>query len=175
MVALRIDRRLRGRVDPSDILQEAYLDATKRIASYADESPPMPFFLWLRFLTSQRLLEAHRHHLGAKMRAAGREVCVHGRSMPGAASECLAAQVLGRLTSPDAAAIRGELKRQLRAALDEMDDIDREVLSLRHFEELDNNETALVLGISKTAASNRYVRALGRLRDILQELGLGGE
>ncbi|HEV8608061.1 MAG TPA: sigma-70 family RNA polymerase sigma factor [Tepidisphaeraceae bacterium] len=174
MVGLRLDRRLRGRVDPSDILQEAYLDASKRIGAYV-RAAPMPFFLWLRFLTAQRLLDAHRHHLGAKMRAANQEVSVYRAPMPGAASESLAAQVLGQLTAPDAAAIRGELQRQLQEALEEMDALDREVLTLRHFEELNNKETALVLGISKTAASNRYIRALGRLREILEAMGLGGD
>lgn len=171
MVRLRMDRRLRGRVDPSDVLQEAFIDASKRIATYV-RTAPMPLFLWFRFLTAQRLTDVHRQHLGAKMRAAGGEVSLHRSAMPGAASESLAAQIVGAFTSPDAAAVRAERQIQLQRALEEMDALDREVLTLRHFEELSNNETAQVLGISKTAASNRYVRALARLKEILEDVGL---
>ena len=172
LVRLRMDRRLQGRVDPSDVLQEAYLEASQRIADFHHKRP-MPFFLWLRFLTAQRLLNAHRHHLGAKMRAAGGEVSIYRAAMPEATSVSLAAQLLGRLTSPDQAAMRAELQLQLQRALNGMDPIDREVLTLRHFEELNNNEVAAVLGIGKTAASNRYVRALKRLRAALEAIGLG--
>ena len=171
MVRLRMDRRLQGRVDPSDVLQEAFLEAAQRIADFHHKRP-MPFFLWLRFLTAQRLLNLHRHHLGAKMRDAAGEVSIYRGAMPEATSVSLAAQLVGALTSPDHAAMRAELQLQLQEALNEMDPIDREVLTLRHFEELNNNETAQVLGISKTAASNRYVRALKRLREALESIGL---
>jgi RNA polymerase sigma-70 factor (ECF subfamily) len=171
MVRLRMDRRLQGRVDPSDVLQEAFLEASQRIADFAQKKP-MPFFLWLRFLTAQRLLIVHRRHLGAKMRDAGGEVSIYRGAMPEATSVSLAAQLLGRLTSPDGAAMRAELQLQLQQALNGMDPIDREVLTLRHFEELNNNEVAEVLGVSKTAASNRYVRALRRLREALEAMGL---
>jgi RNA polymerase sigma-70 factor (ECF subfamily) len=174
MVRLRMDRRLQGRVDPSDVLQEAFFEASQRIGDYF-EKQPMPFFLWLRFLTAQRLLNVHRRHLGAKMRAANEEVSIYRGAIPEATSVSLAAQLLGRLTSPDHAAMRAELQLQLQEALNRMDPIDREVLTLRHFEELNNNEVAQVLGISKTAASNRYVRALGRLREALEGMGLAME
>ena len=127
----------------------------------------MPFFVWLRFITGQRMLIVHRRHLGAKMRDAGEEVSLYRKAMPEATTMSLAAQLLGQLTSPTQAAVRAELQLQLQQALNGMDATDREVLILRHFEELNNNETAEVLGISKTAASNRYVRALRRLREIL--------
>jgi RNA polymerase sigma-70 factor (ECF subfamily) len=174
MVRLRMDRRLQGRVDPSDVLQEAFFEASQRIGDY-HQKQPMPFFLWLRFLTAQRLLNVHRRHLGAKMRAANEEVSIYRGAIPEATSVSLAAQLLGRLTSPDNAAMRAELQLQLQEALNRMDPIDREVLTLRHFEELNNNEVAQVLGISKTAASNRYVRALGRLREALEGMGLAME
>jgi RNA polymerase sigma-70 factor (ECF subfamily) len=127
----------------------------------------MPFFLWLRFLTSQKLLELHRHHLGAQARDAGREVSLHRGSLPGTSSAALAAQLLGHLTQPSQAAIRAEMKIRLQDALNSMDPLDREVLALRHFEHLSNAETAQTLGIGESAASKRYVRALRRLKEIL--------
>ena len=169
MVRLRLDRRLQGRVDASDVLQEAFIEASRRLPDFSlqNVSERMPFFLWLRFITGQRLLIVHRRHLGTKMRDAKEEVSIYRRAMPEATTVSLAAQVLGRLTSPTRAAARAELQLQLQQALTGMDATDREVLILRHFEELNNNDTAAVLGISKTAASNRYVRALKRLRHIL--------
>jgi RNA polymerase sigma-70 factor (ECF subfamily) len=166
MVKLRLDRRLQGRVDASDVLQETYLDVAKRAADYA-ANPTMPFFLWLRFLAGQRLLVIHRRHLGAKMRDAGQEVSLYRGALPQASSVSLAAQLLGRLTSPSLAAARAEMQLKLQEALNGMDTIDREVLTLRHFEELSNGETAAVLGLEKAAASNRYIRALKRLKDVL--------
>ncbi|MFO0841793.1 MAG: sigma-70 family RNA polymerase sigma factor [Gemmataceae bacterium] len=166
MVQLRLDRRLQGRVDASDVLQEAYLDVAQRAAEYAAK-PGMSFFLWLRFLTGQRLMMTHRKHLGAKMRDVGQEVSLYHGALPQASSASLAAHLLGRLTSPSQAAIRTELQLKLQEALNAMEPLDREVLTLRHFEELSNNEVAEVLGISKAAASNRYMRALKRLKDVL--------
>ena len=172
MVRLRLDRRLQGRVDASDVLQEAFIEAAQRLPEYARAAPAqrMPLFLWLRFLTGQRMLIVHRRHLGARMRSAKEEVSLYRRAMPEATTVSLAAQLLGRLTSPTQAAARAELQLHLQQALNSMDPMDREVLTLRHFEELNNNETAAALGISKTAASNRYVRALRRLRHILAGL-----
>jgi RNA polymerase sigma-70 factor (ECF subfamily) len=175
MVLLRLDRRLQGRIDASDVLQEAYLDLARRASEIADK-PAMPFFLWLRLLTGQRLLAIHRRHFGTRMRDVGQEVALHHGAMPQATSASLAAQLLGRLTSPSLAAVRAEMQLRLQEALNSMDPIDREVLVLRHFEELSNGETAEVLGLQKTAASNRYVRALKRLRSILQSMpGFGDE
>jgi RNA polymerase sigma-70 factor (ECF subfamily) len=169
MVHLRMDRRLQGRIDASDVLQEAFLDAAKRSAEYA-ANPSMPPYLWLRFLTGQRLMALHRQHLGAKMRDVGQEVSLYRGALPQASSVSLAAQLLGRLTSPTQAAIRAEMQIRLQEALNSMDALDREVLTLRHFEELSNNETAQLLGIQKSAASNRYVRALKRLKEILSTM-----
>src|SRR5262245_11467760 len=137
MVRLRLDPRLQGRVDASDVLQEAFLEAAQRLADYLRE-PRMPFFLWLRFLTGQKLLALRRRHLGAEARDAGREISLHRGAMPGASSACLAAQLLGKVTAPLQAAIRAEMKVRLQEALNGMDPLDREVLALRHFEQLDN-------------------------------------
>jgi RNA polymerase sigma-70 factor (ECF subfamily) len=166
MVRLRLDRRLSGRLDPSDVLQEAFVEASKRLTPKPRERA-MPAFLWLRLVTGQALIDLHRRHLGAKMRDAGLEVSLHRGSIPQASSLSLAELLLGRLTSPTLAAQRAEMQHRLQEALNRMDPIDREVLVLRHFEELSNVETAQVLGLEPTAASNRYIRALRRLKEIL--------
>jgi RNA polymerase sigma-70 factor (ECF subfamily) len=166
MVRLRLDRRLQGRVDASDILQEAYLDISQRAAEYAAR-PEMPFFLWLRMMTGQKLLEVHRRHLQTQMRDAAQEVSIYQGALPEANSVSLAAQLMGRFTSVSQAAIRAEMQIRLQEVLNGMDPIDREILALRHFEELNNGEIATVLGLSKSAASNRYIRALKRLKDEL--------
>jgi RNA polymerase sigma-70 factor (ECF subfamily) len=169
MVRLRLNRRLQGRVDPSDVLQEAYLEVSKHFAEFV-KSPPMPFFLWLRYITGQKLIALHRRHLGAHMRDAEMEVSLYRGALPQASSVSLAAQLLGRITSASHAAIRAETQVRVQEALNSMEPIDREVLALRHFEMLSNAEVAQVLDISKTAASNRYVRALTRLREILSAI-----
>lgn len=169
-VCLRLDRRLQGRVDPSDVLQEAYLDLTRQFPSYAERREAMPFFLWLRLLTGQRLMRMHRQHLGAAMRDACLEVSLHRGAMPQATSESLAARLLGRFTTASQAAVRAERRLQLQQALNGMDPIDREIIALRHFEELSNSEVAHVLGLSKAAASNRYVRAMTRLQALVERI-----
>jgi RNA polymerase sigma-70 factor, ECF subfamily len=172
MVQLRLDSRLAGRVSASDVLQEAYIDALKRVDHYCDK-PDQPFFGWLRLVVGQRLADVHREHLAQK-RNASRDVAIHGGA-PGAESACIAAMLLGNLTSPSHAAAKNEALVKLEAALEQMDPIDREVLALRHFEELSNAETAAILGIEPPAASKRYVRALARLKQILETLPGFGE
>lgn len=166
MVALRLDRRLQGRVDPSDVIQEAQIEASNRLQEYL-KHPTMPFFLWLRLITGQRILMIHRQHLDAKRRTVKREKSIDRGPLPQATSAALAAQLLGRLTQPSQAAIREEIKNRLHEALEQMDSIDREVLTLRHFEQLTTSETALELGISEEATKKRHLRALKRLKHIL--------
>jgi RNA polymerase sigma-70 factor, ECF subfamily len=166
MVRLRMDVRLQGRIDPSDVLQETFLEAAQRLAEYV-RNPTMPFFLWLRFLTGQRLLMLRRRHLGTEARDASREISLQQGAMPEASSACLAARLLGKITAPLQAAIRAEMKRRLQDALNSMDPLDREVLALRHFEQMDNSETAEALGITPSGASSRYLRALKRLKEVL--------
>jgi RNA polymerase sigma-70 factor (ECF subfamily) len=166
MVALRMDRRLQGRIDPSDVIQEAYLEASVRLDEYLRD-PPMPFFLWLRFLAGQKLVTLHRHHLGVQMRAVGQEVALCRGPLPEASSAALAAHLLGHDTRASEAAIRAELKIRVQDGLNSMDPLDREVLALRHFEQLSRAEIAQVLGISENAAGKRYIRALERLKQIL--------
>jgi RNA polymerase sigma-70 factor (ECF subfamily) len=170
MVRLRLDRRLQGRVDPSDVLQEVYLDLASRLPDYARERP-MPTYLWLRLVTGQRLAQVHRQHLGAAMRNAGREVSLYRGALPQASSASLAALLLGRFTTTASqAAVRAERQLQLQEILNGMEAMDREILALRHFEGLSNGESAEVLGLSKTAANNCYIRALRRLRDLLERV-----
>ena len=169
MVRLRLDRRLQGRVDPSDVLQEAYIDMAERLPEYVRDRA-FNTYLWLRLVTGQRLMQIHRRHLGTAMRDAGREVSLYRGALPQASSISLAAQLLGRFTTASRAAIRAERQLQLQAVLNGMDPMDREILALRHFEELSNGEAAEVLGLSKTAANNRYIRALNRLRDLLESI-----
>lgn len=169
MVRLRLDRRLQGRLDASDVLQEAFLDVQKKAPDFAAK-PDMPAYLWLRLITAERLLILHRHHLGAQMRDAAQEVSLHRGGLPAASTHSLANLLLGRLTSPTQAAIRAERQMRLQEALNGMDALDREILALRHFEELSNSEAATVLELTKTAASNRYIRALKRLKEILSAL-----
>ncbi|HQX51526.1 MAG TPA: sigma-70 family RNA polymerase sigma factor [Planctomycetaceae bacterium] len=168
MVRLRMDRRLRSRVDPSDVLQDTWLDCERRFAEYS-ANPAMPFFHWLRFLTAQRLVDLHRKHLGAAMRDAGQEVLLYAGALPTASSVSLAEQLIGRLTSASHVAYRAEIQIRIQEALNSMEAVDREILALRHFEMLTNEETAHTLGLRKNAASNRYIRALKRLRQILEQ------
>ena len=168
LVRLRLDRRVAGRLDPSDVLQEAYLDVARRFPEYA-AAAAVPFYVWLRELTGQRLIDLHRRHLGAKMRNAGLEVSLGRGALPRASSASLAEMLMGRLTSASRAAVRAETRLRVQEALNSMDPLDREVLVLRHFEVLSNEETARVLGIKPSAASNRHVRALRRLEEILSQ------
>ena len=175
IVEFRLDCRLRGRIDASDVVQDVYIDAAQRVRHYLAK-PAMPFFVWLRLLAKQRLIDIHRHHVECEKRDAGREVSLGSPGNSDRSSMCMAACLAGREPSPSAAAGNAELAARLEAALDRMDPVDREVLALRHFEELGNNEVAAILGLKKAAASNRYVRAMQRLREILEgmpELGQG--
>ena len=130
----------------------------------------MPFFLWLRFITAQKLVALHRHHLGTKARDPRREVSLHHGAWPEATSGALAAQLFGHFTTPTQAAARAELRIRFQEALNSMDVADREILALRHFEQLSNAEAARELGIQQAAASKRYTRALRRLKEIVTAL-----
>jgi RNA polymerase sigma-70 factor (ECF subfamily) len=167
MVAFRLDPRLRGRVDASDVMQEINLAASQHLDDYVAESA-VPLFMWLRGIATNKLLEIHRHHLGTPMRDARREIAFYAGTFPGATSAAIAAQLLGHATRPSEAAMRAEAKLRLEETLNGMDPVDREVLALRHFEQLTNSEAARVLGIKEGAAGKRYLRALERLRDILR-------
>jgi RNA polymerase sigma-70 factor (ECF subfamily) len=174
MVEMRLDARLQSRLDASDVVQEAYLDVTARLEEYLRD-PKLPLFLWLRLVVGERLVRLHRHHLGTQMRDASREVSLFRGALPAASSAALAAQLLGRHTSPTQAVVRAERILRVQEALNALDALDREVLSLRHFEELTAAETAQVLGIEEAAAAKRYFRALKRLKDLLAAMPGGQE
>ena len=146
---------LAGRVDDSDVLQEAFLDVSRHLDDYLKQAPG-PFFLWLRHMTGLKLAEIHRRHLGTQLRNADREVTLHRGGMPMADSVSLAAQLLGTLTTPSQAAIKAETRLLVQEALNSMDPIDREVLALKHFEQLSMSEIAVVLGLSKAGTGSRY-------------------
>jgi RNA polymerase sigma-70 factor (ECF subfamily) len=168
LLQFRMDPRLRGREDASDVLQEVYIDAHQRLHHYL-KKPELSFYVWLRQLTTQRLIDIHRRHLKAEMRDVKQEVSIC-RIAPGASSASMASLLVARLASPSQLVMRAEMIALVEMTLDQMDPIDREVLALRHFEELRNHEVAEVLGLKEAAASNRYVRALMRLRDALEQV-----
>jgi RNA polymerase sigma-70 factor (ECF subfamily) len=168
MLEFRMDRRLRGRADASDILQDVYIDAHQRMRHYL-RRPELSFYVWLRQLTTQRLIDVHRRHLKAEMRDVKQEVTINHHHSA-ATSASMAIQLLAQLASPSQLAMQAELTAQIERALDGMDEIDREIIALRHFEELRNSEVAEVLGLKPAAASNRYMRALARLRGVLENL-----
>jgi len=171
MVAVRLDPRLRGRIEPGDVVQEAYVEVVERLPEYLVE-PVMSFFVWVRFLSGQKLLQLHRRHLGAAGRDVRREVELPRRhGGPSASSVAIASAILDRGGTPSHAAMRNEQEEALRHTLDEMPEQDREVLALRHFEHLSNAEIAEIFEVSEPAASQRYFRALARLKRGLEALG----
>lgn len=167
MLEFRMDRRLRGREDASDIIQEVYIDAHQRLHHYL-ETRELSFFIWLRQLATQRLIDIHRRHLKAEKRDVKQEIPLEGTRGAGT-SASIASFLIAQFASPSQLAMRAELVAQVEKSLESMDAIDREVLALRHFEELRNSEVAEVLGLKEAAASNRYVRALTRLREALEQ------
>jgi RNA polymerase sigma-70 factor (ECF subfamily) len=165
MVALRLDRRLAARVDPSDVVQDVLLDAAQGLDDYLRERP-VPFYPWLRQLAWDRLIDLHRRHLHSQKRSVKREQPLAAHLSDESAMQ-LADRVLAGQSSPSDRAIRRELRQRLRAALDQLAEADREVLVLRHLEQLSTRETAAVLGIREGAVKTRHLRALERLRALL--------
>jgi RNA polymerase sigma-70 factor (ECF subfamily) len=174
MVQMRLDWRLQARVDASDIIQDAFLDVAERLDRYL-QNPKLPLFLWLRLVVGEQLINLHRHHLGTQMRDPRREVALYLGALPEASSAALAAQLLGKQTSPSQAALRAERMLRVHEALNRLDPLDREIISLRDFEQLSRAEAAQVLGIAEAAAAKRHVRALARLKQALADLPGGLE
>lgn len=169
MVEFRMHPRLRSRIDAADVVQEAFVEATTHRDVYF-QTAKSPLFLWLRGVVGNKLLELYRYHMGTRMRDANRERPFQLAHPLNDTTESLCEHLIGRLTSPSVAAVRDEIKTRLAQALNKMDPTDREVLVMRHFEQLTNAEAALVVGIQERAAAKRYLRALERLREILSEL-----
>lgn len=168
MVAMRLDQRIRRRVDASDVVQDVLVDANRRLEKYL-ENPVMPFHLWLRQMARDRLIDAHRRHRASAKRSVDREQgMVVGGDMDRSTME-LAAQLCDDQLTPAAAATMHELQTQFETALTEVNDQDREIILMRHYEHLTNQEVASILELSEPAASMRYLRALRRLRAVLSE------
>ena len=165
-VELRLDRKLRARVDPSDVIQEAQLEAVRKLSEYLQRRP-MPFHLWLRKTTYERLLMIHRRHLKAAGRDVQREVPLPDRSSLG-----LARQLLAPDSTPSRQVAASELARRVRSSVAQLPDVDREILLMRTFEGTSYEEAACVLGIKPDAAKKRHGRALLRLHQLLLESGL---
>lgn len=168
IVAFRLAPILRSRVDPADVLQEAYFEISRRIHEFIDGSP-VSFFVWIRQKTIQTLIDIHRSHTREK-RDAHREMPLASAPYGHTTSISIARFLLDDITSPSQAAVREEEIQQFQSALESMNETDREVIAMRHFEHLNNQQVAEVLGISPTAASNRYVRAAAKLSEILTQL-----
>lgn len=165
MVAVRMNPKLQGRLDASDVIQETFIEATRTLTAYMNK-PTLPVFLWLRQLTGQKLIQAHRRHLSAQRRDASLEESIYGGA-PAANSESLSCHLMDSLTSPSAVAEKNESKAALMQALESMDELDREILTLRHFEQLNSREVSEVLGMSYDAVRKRYIRALEKLHHLL--------
>jgi RNA polymerase sigma-70 factor (ECF subfamily) len=168
MLRLRMDGRMAARIDASDVLQEAYLDAARQVQGYLQQ-PKVAIYVWLRELAWERLLNLQRQHLGAKCRAVQREV-----PLPLESSAHLAKALLAQGPSPSQALLQEELRRRLQQALEKLEPADREVILMRHYEDMTNGEVAQALGLSASGATMRYGRALFRLKEILlAELAAG--
>jgi RNA polymerase sigma-70 factor, ECF subfamily len=165
-IAMRMDRRVAARVDASDILQETYLEAFRRLPNYL-KNEAMPFYLWIHWIAREKVLTMHRRHLGAEKRAVRHEVPL----MPVDSSAEFASGLIGRLPSPSQELARAELAERLRRALGQLDDDDRDLILWRHFEQLSARDMAMLLEITEAAANKRYLRAVEKLRKLLIDLG----
>ena len=168
IIHFRLDHRITSRVSESDVLQESYIAAAKRLPHFGAQSG-MSAFLWLRLVTSQQLVDLHRQHLQAEMRDARKEVSLAQPTTSPHTSMAIAAQLAGPATAASEIVARAERIDRLEQTLNVMDPVDREVIALRHFEELTNVETAAVLEIETSAASKRYIRAMAKLAKLLSE------
>jgi RNA polymerase sigma-70 factor (ECF subfamily) len=164
MIALRFDRRLRPRVDPSDVLQEALAEAAVRLEEYIRKRP-LPFYPWLRQLAWEKLVHAHRRHIGAGKRSVRREEAA--LPLPDESAAQLAHRLASRGSSPSDRLDHDEMRHRVEAALARLSERDREVLVLRYLEHLSTREIAAVLGLAEAGVKTRQLRALQRLRDLL--------
>lgn len=174
IVRFRLDYRLSSRVSESDVLQEAYVRASRHLDSFLDQ-PNMPLFVWIRLELQQMLKDIHRHHLQAEKRDARRELSLNEPMAGCDTSMAIAAHIVAQVTSPSGLIQRIEQINTLRETLDQLPELDREVIALRHFEELSNLETAHYLNIEPSAASKRYLRALKRLKEIMTMVSGDGQ
>jgi RNA polymerase sigma-70 factor (ECF subfamily) len=166
MIGLRLDPALAARVDASDIVQDVLIEAHRRLEEYL-RNPVMPFRLWLRHIAKDHVIDAHRRHRQAQRRSLDREQPLVPAVLADHSSLELAGQLLDQERTPASAAIHHELQRKLDSAIADLDEDDREIILLRHREQLSNQQTAEALGLSEAASSMRYLRAVRRLRSAL--------
>jgi RNA polymerase sigma-70 factor (ECF subfamily) len=166
LVEARLDPKIQARVDPSDVVQEAQMEANRRLNDYL-KAPSLPFRLWVRQIAYDRLLMLRRHHLGAARRTVDREIPLSDQS-----SLHLAGQILADSPTPSQQLVQQELARRVQQAVGRLPEGEREVLIMRNLEGLSNRETAQVLQIDPATASRRFGRALIRLREILLQSGV---
>jgi RNA polymerase sigma-70 factor, ECF subfamily len=166
MIDLRLDPAIVGRVDASDIVQEVLLEASRRLSDYV-QNPAMPFHLWLRHIAKDHVIDAHRKHRQAQRRSLDREQPMIPHALADRSSLELAAQFIDHELTPASAAIRQEMQRRLNTAVVALDDDDRDIILMRHFEQMTNQEVAALLDLTEAAASMRYLRAVRRLRSQL--------
>jgi RNA polymerase sigma-70 factor (ECF subfamily) len=168
MIAFRMDRRIAGRVDASDILQETYLEAFRRLPKYMDQKERMTFYAWLYWIARQKVMGIYRRHAGTQKRTVRNEVPL----MPVDSSAEFLSGLVGRSPTPSQELAKAELAEQLHVALERLDSDERDLIIWRHFEQLSTREVAELLNITEAAASKRHLRAVERLIKILQELGV---
>lgn len=169
IIAARLDKRLSARIDPEDVIQEVYIDVAERVQFFLDD-PSFSFFVWVRLVCLQTLSNIHRRHFSARKRDVSKEKSISVQNSFFDESVNLACQLIGKLTSPSEALVKKELSAKMEKAISFLSDSDREILELRHFEQLSNTEAAEILGIKTKAASMRYIRALERLREIASDV-----
>lgn len=168
LVELRLDRKIQRRVDVSDIVQDVLIDASRRLEDYL-ANPAMPFHLWLRHMARDRIIDAHRRHRASAKRSVDREQAMAVPAGGDRSTIELVAQLCDRELTPAASATLAELARRFEGAIEQLEERDREVVIMRHFEQLSNQEVAIALGLSEPAASMRYLRAIRRLRSLIGE------
>jgi RNA polymerase sigma-70 factor, ECF subfamily len=169
MIQLRLDQRLLQRMDVSDVVQDVLMEANRRLSDYL-ANPVMPFHLWIRQIAKDRIIDAHRRHRVSAKRSIDREQSLAAKGPPDQSTMDLANQFCDRALTPAAAATQREMAQQIEAAVMLLREHDREIILMRHYEQMDNQDVARALGLSEPAASMRYLRALKRLREIIEDL-----
>lgn len=163
---MRMNPQLQSRLDASDVVQDTLVEATRTVGQFVQD-PKISVYVWLRRLANEKLIQAHRRHLGAQKRDASRDQSIHGSLS--ATSEAIVLQLVAHTSSPSETIAKKDRKRLLTEALNRMDSLDREVLVLRHFEGLNSREASELLGLNYEAVKKRYLRALEKLQVLLSD------
>lgn len=166
IVQLRLDQKVQRRVDVSDIVQDVLIEANRRLNDYL-KNPVLTFRVWLRQIARDRIIDAHRRHRASAKRSVDREQALAAPPAGDHSAYDLAAQLCDPELTPAARATQQELARRVEQAITTLNETDAEIIILRHYEQLSNQETAQALGLSEPAASMRYLRAVRRLKELL--------